>query len=90
MKGARIGVARKRFFGYSPVTDRLIEAAIGDLKTAGAIIVDPADVPNAGAYEEGELEVLLYEFKADLNAYLATRKDLPVRTLKDLDCVQRA
>ncbi len=84
LKGARIGVARKRFFGYSPVTDRLIETAIGDLKTAGAIIVDPADVPNAGAYEEGELEVLLYEFKADLNAYLATRKDLPVRTLKDL------
>ncbi len=84
LKEARIGVARKRFFGYSPVTDRLIETAIGDLKAAGAIIVDPADVPNAGAYEEGELEVLLYEFKADLNAYLATRKDLPVRTLKDL------
>ena len=39
---------------------------------------------HAGEYEEGELEVLLYEFKADLNAYLATRKDLQVRTLKDL------
>ena len=84
LKGARIGVARKRFFGYSKVTDRLIEAAIGDLKAAGATIVDPADVPNAGSYEETELEVLLYEFKADLNAYLATRKELPVRTLKDL------
>jgi amidase len=84
LTGARIGVARKRFFGYSKVTDRLIEAAIGDLKAAGATIVDPADVPNAGSYEETELEVLLYEFKADLNAYLATRKELPVRTLKDL------
>jgi amidase len=84
LKGARIGVARKRFFGYSPITDRLIDAAIGDLKTAGAVIVDPADVPNAGAYDESELEVLLYEFKADLNAYLMTRKEVPVRTLKDL------
>jgi amidase len=84
LQGARIGVARKRFFGYSPVTDRLIDAAIGDLKTAGAVIVDPADVPNAGAYDESELEVLLYEFKADLNAYLATRKEVPVRTLKEL------
>jgi amidase len=84
LKGARIGVARKRFFGYSPVTDRLIDAAIGDMKKAGAVIIDPADVPNAGAYDESELEVLLYEFKSDLNAYLATRKEMPVRTLKDL------
>jgi amidase len=84
LKGARIGVARKRFFGYSPVTDRLIDAAIGDLKKAGAAIVDPADVPNAGTYDESELDVLLFEFKADLNAYLATRKDVPVRTLEDL------
>jgi amidase len=84
LKGARIGVARKRFFGYSVATDRLIDEAIGDLKEAGAVIVDPADVPNAGAYDESELDVLLYEFKADLNAYLATRKEVQVRTLEDL------
>ncbi|MGH9311803.1 MAG: amidase [Vicinamibacterales bacterium] len=84
LKGARIGVARKRYFGYSPVTDRLIDTAIADMKELGAVIVDPADVPNAGAYDETELLVLLYEFKAGLNAYLATRRDVPVRTLKDL------
>jgi amidase len=71
LKGARIGVARKQYFGYSPPADRLIEAAIGDMKARGAIILDPADVPTAGALEDCELEILLFEFKAGLNAYLA-------------------
>ena len=71
LAGARIGVARKRFFGYSDAADRLAERAIADLKAAGAVIVDPADVPHAGAYDDAELEVLLYEFKAGLNGYLA-------------------
>jgi amidase len=70
LKGARIGVARKRYFGYHPATDRLIERAIGDMKAQGAIIVDPADVPTAAQLDDCEFEILLYEFKADLNAYL--------------------
>ncbi len=75
LRGARIGVARKSFFGYSTAADAIIEAAIARMRDLGAIIVDPADLPNAEeiAKNEGELEVLLYEFKADLNAYLATR-----------------
>jgi amidase len=84
LKGARIGVARKRFFGYSPITDRLIDTAIAQMKEGGAVIVDPADVPHAGTYDETELTVLLYEFRTDLNAYLATRKGVPVKTLADL------
>jgi amidase len=70
LRGARIGVARKRYFGYSPVTDRLMDAAIADLKARGAVIVDPADIATAGQFEDCEFEILLYEFKADLNAYL--------------------
>jgi amidase len=70
LKGARIGVARKKFFGYSPEADALVEAAIDVLRRQGAIIVDPADIPHAGEYDDTELTVLLYEFKADLNAYL--------------------
>jgi amidase len=70
LKGARLGVARKRYFGYSPATDKAIEKAIADLKEAGAVIVDPADLPTAGRLDDCELEVLLYEFKAGLNAYL--------------------
>ena len=70
-EGARIGVARKRYFGYSAATDRLVEAAIAEMKARGAIIVDPADIPTAARLDDSEFEVLLYEFKADLNAYLA-------------------
>lgn len=70
LRGARIGIARASFFGYSAVTDRLAEAAIEVLKAQGAVIVDPADIPHAGKYDDSELEVLLYEFKADLDKYL--------------------
>ncbi len=85
LSGARIGVARKRYFGYSPATDRLIETAIADMKAAGAVIVDPADIPNAARLDDCELEILLYEFKAGLNAYLADRKPTaPVHSLTEL------
>ena len=73
LKGARIGVARKRYFGYSAAADRLVEQAIADMKAHGAVIVDPADIPTAAKLDDCELEILLYEFKADLNAYLASR-----------------
>ncbi len=70
LKGARIGVARKKYFGYSAPTDALIEAALAEMKKQGAVIVDPADIPTADRLDGCEFEVLLYEFKADLNAYL--------------------
>jgi amidase len=84
LRGARIGVLRGDFTGYSPHADRVFDAAVEQLRALGAEVVDPVELPNAGAYDESELEVLLYEFKADLNAYLATRPGLPVRTLADL------
>ncbi|MDF2467216.1 MAG: amidase [Ramlibacter sp.] len=84
LKGARIGVARKRVTGYSAHADRLFEQAIADLKRLGAEIVDPADFGHMGDYDEEELEVLLYELKAGLNAYLARRTGLPVHTLEDV------
>lgn len=85
LKGARIGVARKRYFGYSPATDRLMAAAIARLKELGAVIVDPADIATAGQLDDCELEVLLYEFKAGLNKYLGTLPpSAPVRSLSDL------
>lgn len=85
LKGARIGVARKQCFGYSPEADALVEAAIDVLQRHGAVIVDPADIPHLGEYDDSEFTVLLYEFKADLNAYLAEWVPRgPVRTLADL------
>ena len=72
LEGARIGVARKRYFGYSPPADRAIDMAIAAMKARGATIVDPADIPTASQLEDCEFEVLLYEFKAGLNAYLGS------------------
>jgi amidase len=85
LEGARIGVARKQYFGYSAATDRLVDRAIADMRARGAVIVDPADIPTASKMDACEIEVLLYEFKADLNAYLAARGAAsPVRSLQDV------
>jgi amidase len=85
LRGARIGVARAKLMGYSPATDRVIETALAVLKDAGAVLVDPADVPHVGEYDESEFTVLLYEFKADLNAYLAALgTGARVKTLADV------
>jgi amidase len=85
LKGARIGVARKRYFGYSPSADRVIDAALAEMKKRGATIVDPADIATGGKLDDCELEILLYEFKADLNAYLGgLASTANVHSLEDL------
>ncbi len=83
LRGARIGVVRK-YTGSSLRVDRLFEEALATLKHAGAEIVDPADVPTIGKFDEAEMDVLLYEFKADLNTYLAGLSSSPVRSLKEV------
>ncbi|HKW48727.1 MAG TPA: amidase [Gemmatimonadaceae bacterium] len=70
LRGARIGIVRETFMGYSPKTDKLVEQAIDVLKHSGATIVDPANLPSIAKIGDAELEVLLYELKADLNTYL--------------------
>jgi amidase len=85
LRGARIGVARAKFFGYDDATDRVAESALDVLRREGAVLVDPANIPHAGEYDDAELEVLLYELKADLNSYLASLgSDAPVKTLGDV------
>jgi amidase len=83
LKGARIGVARKNM-GFHRGVDGLVENAIDVMRQAGATIVDPANLPEAD-FNESEFTVLLYEFKHDLNAYLAQLPpgDWP-RTLAEL------
>jgi amidase len=83
LRDARIGVARK-YFGFSDSVDALINRLIDEMKSAGAVIVDPADLESFGKFDDTELLVLLYELKADLNAYLASRPDARVHTLADL------
>jgi amidase len=85
LKGARIGVVRNKYFGNSRGTDALAEAAIAVMKHQGATIVDPANIPTLGKFDDGEFQVLLYEFKADLNKYLTwLGAASPVHSLKDV------
>ena len=71
LRGARIGVARN-LAGFHPDTDRRLEEAVEEMKRRGAVIVDPADVPNVKELGDPEFEVMLYEFKAGLEAYFAS------------------
>ena len=82
LKGARIGIARK-YFGFSDAVDDMMNALIDEMKKQGAVIVDPADLPTHGKFDDTEFTVLLYELKADLEKYLARRPDAKIRTLKD-------
>ncbi|HVY71636.1 MAG TPA: amidase [Verrucomicrobiae bacterium] len=69
LRGARIGVARK-FFRPRSRGDKVVEGALELIRGLGATVVDPADLPTHGQFGDSEYEVLLYEFKADLNKYL--------------------
>jgi len=83
LRGARIGVARK-YFGVSDAVDKLMEDAIDVMKRQGAVLVDPADLESHGKFDDSEFTVLLYELKADLNAYLANRPGAKVGSLEEL------
>ena len=84
LRGMRLGVVRKNF-GFSERVDKLMNDLLAEMKKLGAVIVDPADIPTSTTFGESEFEVLLYEFKADLNAYLAgLGPQAQVRSLKDV------
>jgi len=84
LKGARLGVVRK-YFGFNDAVDELMNKVIAEMKQAGAEIVDPADIPTIGKFDDSELTVFFYELKADLAAYLArVGSSAPVKSLKDV------
>ena len=84
LKGIRIGVARN-FFGSLPKVDQVIESCLPALKSLGAELVDPANIETADKLGETEIEVLYYEFKADLNAYLSgLGTDAMVHSMEDV------
>ena len=90
LQGARIGVARN-MAGFHPLVDAAFDRAIAAMRAAGAVIVDPANVPTVGQTDAAELEVLLYEFKDGLNAYLASRgSTVKYRTLAELIAYNKA
>jgi amidase len=77
--------------GYSAATDRVVEEALSAMRRAGAELVDPADLPHLGEYDEDELTVLLYDFKHDLDAYLAELGPTsPIHSLAEAIAFNRA
>ena len=93
LRGARIGIPREIYTGYSEKVDAVFARVIETLKSLGAVLVDPANIPSAKQMRESEAEltVLLYEFKADLNAYLATvGPEAQAHTLEELIAFNRA
>jgi amidase len=87
LAGARIGVPRKVYFGYSEKADAVVDEAIRTMRELGAEVVDPADLPYAEhlTFLGTELMVLQYEFKALLNKYLVgVAPELPVHSLADV------
>ena len=93
LRGARIGIPREIYTGYSEKVDAVFASVIETLKSLGAVLVDPANISSAKQMRESEAEltVLLYEFKADLNAYLATLgPEAQAHTLEELIAFNRA
>ncbi|MCJ7622598.1 MAG: amidase [Anaerolineaceae bacterium] len=84
LRGVRIGVARN-FFGFNPDVDKIMETCIAEMKRLGAEIIDPANVGSKEALGKVEVEVLLHNFKANLNKYLGgVSPDLPAHSLKEI------
>ncbi len=84
LKGVRLGIVRKSF-SFNDGVDKLMNNHISELKKLGAVVIDPADIPTSGKFDDSELEVLLYELKADLNKYLkGLGSSAPVHSLKEV------
>ncbi len=83
LNGARIGVARG-LFGTDPRVLKIMDDSLDEMKAAGAILVE-VDMKPPDVFGKTEVEVLLYEFKSDLNGYLeGLGSDSKVRSMKDV------
>jgi amidase len=84
LRGARIGVVHKSY-DFSESVASVLLAALDAMKHEGAVLVDPVEIASLGKFDDSELDVMLYEFKHDLNAYLASAgPHVPVHSLKEV------
>ena len=87
LNGARIGVLRQAT-GFTRATDLAFESTLSILRDAGAELIDPAAIPNFEEIESSPvgLDIMLWELKAGLAAYLRdyTDPDFPIRTIDDI------
>lgn len=89
LSGMRIGVARE-MLGFNPLVDTLFNEALDHLRLLGADIIDPVSFETRRQWGAPSYEVLLYEFKADLNAYLAAHPNASVKTLSEIIAFNKA
>jgi amidase len=91
LAGKRIGVPREHYWGYSSAADAVAESVLEALSAAGATIVDDTNLESGvEALDEAEFVVLLAEFRADLETYLAERTGDVPRSLAELVEFNRA
>ena len=84
LRGARIGVVRGTF-GFNSAVDAVMATALEQLKSQGAVLIDPAEIETRGKFDDSESTVFMYELKADFNAYLARLGPrAPVHTLQEI------
>jgi amidase len=85
LNGARLGVTRQGVDSAPPQVIAAFDAAVDAMKAAGATVVDLDGAGFTFAPADGELLVLLFDFRNDLKSYLATRSDVPLggKTLAD-------
>ena len=89
LRGRRIGILRGRL-GFHEQVDAILAQARDVMRGAGAVIIDPVEVPSPRGVGGWEATVLSYEFKDGLNRYLATRPEAPVRSLAEVIAFNRA
>jgi len=91
LRGARLGVPRS-LWGRNPHAARVGEAALQAMREAGAVLVDPVEIPSSAELrgDGSEFVVMRHEFRAGLNAYLEGRRGVAVRSLAELIDFNRA
>ena len=82
LRGKRLGVVRD-MAGSHPAVLALFEEALDKLRQAGAVIIDPVELPNMNVLGRLSFVAALPEFRADLNSYLANRS-AQVKSLADV------
>jgi len=84
LAGARVGLIRS-YWGRRAALDGVLDSAVDAMRGAGAELVEIDELPGLEGVGGAAFEVMLYEFKADLNAYLANLgANAKVKALADI------
>ena len=86
LQGVRIGIPR-RFIADNVLTDSrqaVFERALQSLAQAGAILIDPCDLPGAAELHDVRSSVFRTEFKAGLNTLLEQLQPCGMRSMQDI------